>query len=633
MLVAIRIWTKLKHSIPPGFGKYYSLIPDPTAGKVTVVARMPTLGLPGLWSNSPPNARLTISPSEKKGPYSQLHRSIVAMGMPLAAPSTAMMARNATRNNTGPTPSPLRIGRQHLLGRTWMSLVNHCGLELKKSRHGENEDNEDLSDEQDARFVVASDMKASDRTPLKMSWAQFVWLALALGISAYDPAWKKGHPCTFKNDKEEDFIHLSYEEDRLLAKLVPRGELTYSLQRAFAWHNIKLDGDRLTLLGRNKSAQVSLASVTISPELSTCRRGMDLDPQECSSTIRGREPQDCGNPLAAACYWMLYRRSQHLGSKEPISVSEHLLEYRQRVLCHLRLLDDQNKLATKVRLLLLAGEVDHSAAKQATNVLATTSTTQKTETSLPQSDPPLDLATKTEGTGTEKPVEYLPLSTQSQSLVDDILEQLRSCFASSKYVQRHAEFQEQILLIGEKDFKRYIMSTPTRLANARGKLVMVKPQWSSLEPQARQSNKSKVKEDRYDLIPSGSKADLESSVNSWALDPSEQSGSPWNEDSRMGFVACVALAFADWDDHGSEAWRLRDYVQSMVDLIKRVLADDEDGLRLRVTWSRREDDRMKDFHRDASIGILEKGLYTAPSEDPVSQLLRLREEDATVYLL
>ena len=41
MLVAIRIWTKLKRSIPPGLGQYYSLIPDPTAGKVTVVARTP----------------------------------------------------------------------------------------------------------------------------------------------------------------------------------------------------------------------------------------------------------------------------------------------------------------------------------------------------------------------------------------------------------------------------------------------------------------------------------------------------------------------------------------------------------------------------------------------------------------
>jgi hypothetical protein len=101
----------------------------------------------------------------------------------------------------------------------------------------------------------------------------------------------------------------------------------------------------------------------------------------------------------------------------------------------------------------------------------------------------------------------------------------------------------------------------------------------------------------------------------------------------MGFVACVALAFADWDDHGSEAWRLRDYMQSMVDLVKSLLADDADGLLFREYWSRRDHDRLKDFHRDASVGILEKGLYTAPSEDRVSQLLRLREEDATVYLL
>jgi hypothetical protein len=410
MMMAVGIWIKLEQSIPSGFRKYYSVIPDPTAGKVTVVARMPTLEVPGLWSTNPPGARLTSPSLEKRGPVSQLHSSLLAMGMPLADPFAAMMARIAPKSSSRPPRSPTRIGKQNSLRRTWMLLVDHCGLVIKESDHSENGDVDDLSDEEESRFTVASDMKANDRTPLKMKWPQFVWLALALGVSAYDPEWRSGYPCTLKKSECEDLIHLFYEEGRLFAKLIPRAGLAYSLQRAFAWHNIKLDGDRLTLLGRNQSAQVSLASVTISPELSACRRGMDLDPQECSSTIRGREPQDCGNPLAAACYWMLYRRSQHLGSKGPIAVSEHLLEYRQRVLCYLRLLDDQNRLATKVRLFLLAREADHSAAKQATNVLATTSTTQKTETPLPQSDPPLDLATKTEGTGTKKPVEYLPLS-------------------------------------------------------------------------------------------------------------------------------------------------------------------------------------------------------------------------------
>ena len=181
MLVAIRIWTKLKRSIPPGLGQYYSLIPDPTAGKVTVVARTPILENPGLWSTKPLVACTTSPPSEKKGLYSQFHNSILAMGMPLAAPSTAMMAHNATRNDVGPLSSPLRIGRQYLLRRAWMSLVDHWGLILKEFHHDGNENDDDLSDEEETRFMVASDMKANDRTPLKMNWMQFVWLALALG--------------------------------------------------------------------------------------------------------------------------------------------------------------------------------------------------------------------------------------------------------------------------------------------------------------------------------------------------------------------------------------------------------------------------------------------------------------------
>jgi hypothetical protein len=48
MMMAVGIWIKLEQSIPSGFRKYYSVIPDPTAGKVTVVARMPTLEVPGL---------------------------------------------------------------------------------------------------------------------------------------------------------------------------------------------------------------------------------------------------------------------------------------------------------------------------------------------------------------------------------------------------------------------------------------------------------------------------------------------------------------------------------------------------------------------------------------------------------
>lgn len=43
--------------------------------------------------------------------------------------------------------------------------------------------------------------------------------------------------------------------------------------------------------------------------------------------------------------------------------------------------------------------------------------------------------------------------------------------------------------------------------------------------------------------------------------------------------------------------------------------------------------QAEDLIRDFPNGILRKGLYAAPSENPVSQLLQLREKDSIVYLL
>jgi hypothetical protein len=52
MVLAIHIWRKLRKSIPLWYREYYSLLPDAAAGKVTVVARIPSLKLPGLWSTT-----------------------------------------------------------------------------------------------------------------------------------------------------------------------------------------------------------------------------------------------------------------------------------------------------------------------------------------------------------------------------------------------------------------------------------------------------------------------------------------------------------------------------------------------------------------------------------------------------
>jgi hypothetical protein len=603
MFVAIRIWTKLNRSIPPDFRRYYFLIPDPTAGKVTVVARMPTLEIPGLWSVNPPDARPENSRSEKQGLYSQLRNSIRAMSMPFTAHSTAMMARNATMNNTGSSPSLLCIERQYLLGRTWMLLVDYCGLILNHDEHDAGP-----SDEVESRLMVASDTKASDRTPLKMQWPQFVWLALALGVSPYDPGWQSSYPRTLKNSENEDSIHLFYEEDRLIAKVALKVEFTYSLRRAFGWYNIELDGDRLLALGNGESVPRRLKSVTISPELSACRIGMDLNKEGTCNTVIGKEPQDCTNALAAACCWMFSWRRQRRELDQLLPVSQHVLEYRQRALCHLKLLEKEGKLNIGVRSLVLAKNIEDLDLQSVWDASAELLDSIIKATPLKTGVMKKDQLAKEE-----------LLSAQTQNIVGPIIRQLRSSFASSTYVDRHAELSRRI--------------KSSHMKTSPEELLLLEPEWSSLEPKSGQSIKGRKEEDIYDLLPSNLRAEFESAVQLWASNPDGHI-TCWNGRDGIGFLACIALALANWDIYGQEAWQLRDDLQSAVDQLRKTIVDASQGKDSLITPSIKSAriHTLRGLSKDVCCNILSKGLYAAPSANPVTSLLHSREETSTVYL-
>lgn len=137
--------------------------------------------------------------------------------------------------------------------------------------------------------------------------------------------------------------------------------------------------------------------------------------------------------------------------------------------------------------------------------------------------------------------------------MDNILEQLRSSFAASKYVQMHVELCRKIKAI-EKLFKVASLSfesSPTdsfwRRVNSVG--VLEFSQWSSLEPQAGKGTKSRSERDFYGLIPSQLEAEFESAAQSWASDSDGQGGSRWNEMDGTGVLACIALALANWDTY------------------------------------------------------------------------------------
>lgn len=371
--MAIRIWLKLKNSIPLRYKKYYSLLPDPAAGKVTVVARTPSLELPGLWSNK------TGGEHSRKATSSKLRTALPSLAdhvafVPVTPAVSGFAAFRLCTNDDSVAMSfrSFNFTRQRLLGRTWVTLADQCGLVL-----GSSQDHEDVygtklerEEEDETRFSVESDMNANALTPLRMNWAQFVWLSLALGVRPYDSAWKKNYPCTLKDTKGNAFITLFESDGQLFAMISTERDISYSLNRAFAWHNIILEAEGLMPLGWQHKPHVSLSSVQISPGLSNLLSPEDLanDPD---SVLRGKEAQDCEDPLASACRWMLYHRRHRSITGNSIPVSQQMMEFRERTLCHLYILDKRGLLEEKIRLLITTprdpAAMDASDEKMARN--------------------------------------------------------------------------------------------------------------------------------------------------------------------------------------------------------------------------------------------------------------------------
>lgn len=333
MILAIRIWLKLKNSIPLRYRKYYSLLPDPAAGKVTVVARAPSLELPGLWSiTAGRNASKKVSLSRPHTALPTLVDHVAFIPVALASPSFTA-SRMLTRR--------FHLSRQRLLGRTWMTLADRCRLALGSAPEEEDE----------VRFSVESDMNANAPTPLKMIWAQFVWLSLALGVCPHDPAWRNNYPCTLKDSQGSALITLFESDGQLLARVFTERNISYSLSRALAWHNIILESKGLWPLGGQQKSHVPLDSVQISPGLSKLLNTDDLV-HGADGLLRGKEFQDCEDPLASACRWMLYNRQQLETNGDWIPASQQMLEFRERTLCQLYLLDRRGQLEEKIRLLI-----------------------------------------------------------------------------------------------------------------------------------------------------------------------------------------------------------------------------------------------------------------------------------------
>jgi len=334
---------------------------------------------------------------------------------------------------------------------------------------------------------------------------------------------------------------------------------------------------------------------------------------------------------------MLYWRRTRLESGELLPVSHDLLDYRQRALCHLKILDSRNELVTKVRSLVFAKTVDRDATIPDSNLVVISCTgTEASETTLAQSGPSLILPTNRTSMDTGHSVEHGPPSAHDQSLVEAILVQLRLSFASSRYVQRHAELC-RIVKVVETEFEKCRKPRiPWERFNIRLDMAKLLERWQEatdmLDSHSRQFEPGKSvhsgsKRNLYDLIPSHSKAVLEDAVRSWEADPDGHRHSHWDED--IDSLARIALASADWDMFDRETWQL----QPVSDKVDRQIGIVKQELRPKETWIKLGDAELGGILRDFPTSVLTKGLYAAPSENPVSRLLHLRDGGSVVYLL
>lgn len=351
MFVAFHIWLKLRNSIPLKYRSYYSLLPDPAVGNVKVVARTAALEEPGLWSTKADNAGSNHALRSKwitGRPTLAVHLAFIPVSP--ALPVFATVNGDAGKTESIPTFCRFNISRKAFLGRTWMTVVDRCGFTLTSNetddwvyrRIGlEDEDPDEV------RFAVQGDMRASEPTPLRMSWAQFVWLSLALGVRPDDPAWHLAYPCTLKDSGGNALITLFESDGQILARLWTGRDVTYSLHRAFAWRNILLENGGLWPLGWQGSSHVPLRLVQMSPDLSFLRAAEDLTCAK-GDVLRGKEAQECDDPLASACRWMLYARLHQDKTGELLPISQRMLEYRQRRLYYLKLLDERGELEARV---------------------------------------------------------------------------------------------------------------------------------------------------------------------------------------------------------------------------------------------------------------------------------------------
>ncbi|KAF2144856.1 uncharacterized protein K452DRAFT_305822 [Aplosporella prunicola CBS 121167] len=626
----------LSRSVPWEFRPFYSLIADPAAGTVTVVARTPRLKCPWLWKDKigheqTPSTEWRLKRWRHRTFYSSIkcfrslywllpvtifrlfkklgqrsHSKKDSTGIdPITVPSRAFqmeLSGNSnwstynlaleSRNKAEKIKTEFHVGQPTLLHSVWMTASLRCGFSMC-SEDDESARNLEYRLQEETRFVVDGDLSIGKPTPLAMDWAQFVLFVRGIGIHPFhvDPDLKDYKLVAMDGNT---VLRVSEVNHRWFAELQPNHNHQRSVRRALAW-------DHIMVLDRNKSFfcwalgknyTVPLHTLNIGSGLSSAVSPIclinnnyttDLTKDSISSSrcdMSGRDPQDCPDQLAAALTWLFYEQGcQRRG--EILPISQRFLEVRERSLCLLKRLDRETVPEQRMHSILATHiEREKLSAVQATALK----------------------------------------NSKISKLSDKVLSSLRKAFDNSEYVVGTCKLYESLpKLYGPIRFSLWGGEYFSLLAEEVGELLETtqRPLKDAFQ------NRRTATIDNPELESSENLRRLKSLFDPFEAEIPKREVQLADESDDMTLLAHILLGLADWEGCRRQRWMLTDEMSSITQILNNKASERSDKEIGYVYEIATEDfDKLK---RHA-----EHGIYASP---PLPKRNTLLQRERNMYLL
>ena len=666
MFKAVWIRCKLSQSIPWEHRPFYSLIADPAAGTVTVVAQTPHLGQPGIWKTNVGPTKLPsagwLSKHQRHKAFFRFIRAFKSLldlfrSWDIVVSKTffhQLKKRMAHRRltwylenhsdrmfcelrldpalkssiHTEELTRPFYVQPPVLLYTTWMAVSLQCGFDVTM--------NDDfwsslkVQQPEEIRFVVDIDMNMEKPTPLAPKWPKFVLFALGIGANAYGEGLQLTGPDSvgpdFVDSHGRTILHASQVSDQWFIKFTDQGRVynsglsythQFSIRRALAWGNVMIVKRRESWFcwGLGQEGMAPLDSIEISSDLSSW---MIL---QANSNIPPSGPEPYPGPTELP----LYRPPARITGDDPESHQDPLataimwLFYDDGCGTTEELLPISQRLQeTRERGLCFLQQLDRiqSLESKVHKLLVVDSEQEKPSPARSEHEK----------------------STTKIDVADQVLESLRKAFSSSAYLSKSSELYETLLRISEAFDKR---DSPT------ARLLVNLKESQSIKVKAFEAQISLLETilDRGPLVPeSGDRREVLIDFGLLAFNPMfkmlKSSYDPHDsglatEKIELGdnsdettLLAHILLSLANWEGSQREPWALDDFAFLLVEQIRSTF----EAL-LANHLPRSEYKKAVNSFKvviDQGLKDAERGLYKAPAL-PLNDLLKKSER--TVYLL